>query len=293
MIQNHKVDVIIGGSTTGATLAVIPMVEKAGVPFISLADSVSIIDPVRKWVFKTSPTDAIACARIFLDMKKRGIKRVALISGDGGFGKSMRSHCLRLAKPFGLSIVADEVYKSDTRRFSAQLKRLRGNAKIQAVLNLGFASAPAHITQSYRKMKFKPPLYQSHGVATADYLEIAGKSADGVRMPVPPMIVADHLAADDPAKKVIATYRRYYEKRWESPASVYGSHAYDAMQIYVNAVRKIGSLDKIKVRQRIENTRGLVGASGIFRMSAANHLGLDISSFRMAEIKAGEWVLAD
>ena len=71
LIEQDKVDVIVGGSTTGETMAVVPLVEAAGMPFISLAGAVVIIEPVKKWVFKTPHTDRMACERIFLDMRGR------------------------------------------------------------------------------------------------------------------------------------------------------------------------------------------------------------------------------
>ena len=85
LIEQDKVDVIVGGTTTGATMAVVPLVEQAGVPFVSLAGAVVIIEPVKKWVFKTPHTDRMACEKIFVDMQARKIGKIALISGAGGF----------------------------------------------------------------------------------------------------------------------------------------------------------------------------------------------------------------
>ena len=82
---------IVGGSTTGETMAVVPLVEAAQIPFISLAGAVVIIEPVKKWVFKTPHTDRMACEKIFIDMQSRKLSKVALISGAGGFDKSMRA----------------------------------------------------------------------------------------------------------------------------------------------------------------------------------------------------------
>ena len=84
-------------------MAVVPLVERAHIPFISLAGAVVIIDPVKKWVFKTPHTDKMACAKIFEDMEKRGIKKIGMISGTGGFGKSMQGQCKALAPAYGTS----------------------------------------------------------------------------------------------------------------------------------------------------------------------------------------------
>src|SRR3990172_7395411 len=87
LIEQDKVDVIVGGTSTGETMAVIPLVEAAQIPFISLAGAGVIIEPVKKWVFKTPHTDRMACEKIFIDMQSRKLSKIALISGPGGFDK--------------------------------------------------------------------------------------------------------------------------------------------------------------------------------------------------------------
>lgn len=47
LVEDDEVVAIIGGSTTGATMAIMPVVEEAGVPFISLAGAIEITQPVR------------------------------------------------------------------------------------------------------------------------------------------------------------------------------------------------------------------------------------------------------
>jgi branched-chain amino acid transport system substrate-binding protein len=97
LLEQDKVDVIVGGSTTGTTMAAIPLAEQSGTPFVSLAGAVGIVEPVKKWVFKTPHTDRMACEKIFADMQSRRMTKLALISGTGGFDKSMRGECLKVA----------------------------------------------------------------------------------------------------------------------------------------------------------------------------------------------------
>jgi branched-chain amino acid transport system substrate-binding protein len=160
LIKKDKVDLIVGGSTSGSTLAVIPIVEKNKVPFISLAGSVKIIDPVKKWVFKMPHTDRMAAAKIFGDMKKRGITKVALISGDGGFDKSGRAQSLALAPEYGIEIVADESYSNKDTDMSTQLTKIRAT-DAQAILNFGFGTGPAIVTKNVRQLGIELPLSTS------------------------------------------------------------------------------------------------------------------------------------
>jgi branched-chain amino acid transport system substrate-binding protein len=291
LIEQDKVDVIVGGSTTGETMAVVPLVEQAGVPFISLAGAVVIIEPVKKWVFKTPHTDRMACEKIFVDMRARGASRVALISGAGGFDKSMRAECLKVAKNHGVEVVADETYGAADTDMTAQLTKIRQNAQVQAVLNAGFGQGPAIVTKNYRQIGMALPLYQSHGVASKEYIKLAGEAAEGVRLPAAALLVADKLADSDPQKPVVAHYTREYQARFKSDVSTFGGHAYDGLMLAVEAIRKAGSTDKAKVRDALESLKGYVGTGGIVNLSATDHMGLDLSAFRMLEVRKGDWTL--
>ncbi len=290
LIDIDRVDAIIGGSTTGAAISVLPIIEQAGIPFLALASSTELVSPVRKWVFKTSQTDRMACGKILSDMRKRNIRFIGIISGDGGFGRSMRAHCLDIAKNLQFKVIADELYRAQSRRVVDPLKRIKAKRNIQAVLNIGFGSSPAYVTQNFRKLGFEVALYQTHGVATQDFLDFAGTAAEGVRLPVAPLIIADKLPPNDPIKPVLSSYMQIYQKRWEVKPSVYGSHAFDAIRLYALAVRRARSLDREKIRQALESTDGYIGANGVVKMSAKDHLGLDFNAYRMVEIQGGQWV---
>jgi len=292
LIEQDKVDLIVGGSTTGETMAVVPLVEQAGIPFISLAGAVVIVEPVKKWVFKTPHSDRQACERIFVDMKARGTTKIALISGAGGFDKSMRAQCMQVAKAHGIEIVADESYGAGDTDMTAQLSKIKGTPGVQAVLNCGFGQGPAIVTKNYKQLGIAAPLYQSHGVASKGYIQLAGDAAEGVRLPAAALLVAEALPDSDPQKKVVLGYKRDYESRYKSDVSTFGGHAYDGLMIAVEALKKAGGTDKAKVRDAIESVRGFMGTAGAFNYSPTDHVGLDVAGFRMLEIRKGDWTLA-
>ena len=292
LIEQDKVDIILGGTTTGTTMAVVPLVELATMPFISMAGAVVIVEPVKKWVFKTPHTDRMACERIFTDMKGRKLTKIGMISGAGGFDKSMRAECLGVAKKFGIDIVADESYGAQDTDMTAQLTKIRNTAGIQAVVNPGFGQGPAIVTKNFRQLGMKIPLYQSHGVASKQFIELAGAAAEGVRLPAAALLVAEILPDNDKQKPVAVAYKKAYESRFKSEVSTFGGHAYDAFMIAVDAIKRSGSTDKAKVRDAIESTKGYVGTGGIVTMSATDHMGLDTAAFRMLEVKNGTWALA-
>ncbi|TXL67300.1 ABC transporter substrate-binding protein [Zeimonas arvi] len=291
LIEQDKVDVIVGGSTTGETMAAVPLVEQAQVPFISLAGAVVIIEPVKKWVFKTPHTDRMACEKIFTDMNARKLSKLALISGAGGFDRSLRAQCLAVAPKFGIEIVADESYGAADTDMTAQLTKIKSVPGVQAVMNCGFGQGPAIVTRNYRQIGLTLPLYQSHGVASKEYVKLSGGAAEAVRLPAAALLVGHLLADNDPQKSVVVDYKRDYEERFKSDVSTFGGHAYDGLMIAIEAIKRAGSSDRAKVRDEIEKTKGYVGTGGVVNMSPTDHMGLDLTAFRMLEIRNGDWVL--
>ena len=71
--------------------------------------------------------------------------------------------------------------------------------------------------------------------------------------------------------------------------STFGGHAYDGLNILVEAIKRADSTDGEKVRDEIEKTKGFIGTGGVVNMSPTDHMGLDLSAFRMIEIRNGDW----
>src|SRR5512139_2298459 len=291
LVEEDKIVAMVGGSTTGATLAMMPVFEDAKIPFISLAGAIQIIEPVRKFTFKTPHTDKMACEKIFGDLKSRALTTIALISGTDAFGKSMRDQCVAVAPKAGITIALEENYGPRDSDMTPQLTNIRNKAGIQAVINPGFGQGPAIVTRNYRQLGIALPLYQSHGVASKQFIELAGPAAEGVRLPAAALLVADKLAAGDPQKPVVENYSRTYKAKTGQAVSTFGGHAYDGFMILVEAMQRAKSADSTKVRDEIERTKGYVGTGGIVNMSATDHMGLDLSAFRVLEIRSGDWTL--
>ncbi|MBM22238.1 MAG: ABC transporter substrate-binding protein [Stappia sp.] len=293
LVEDDGVVAVVGGSTTGTTMAMIPVFEDAGIPFISLAGAVVVIDPVKEYTFKTPHTDKMACEKIFEDMQAKGIAKIGMISGTGGFGKSMRQQCMSVVGDYGIEVVADESYGPKDSDMTPQLTNIKNAEGIQAVANPGFGQGPAIVTRNYRQLGIEVPLYQSHGVASKSFIDLAGDAAEGVRLPASALLVADKLPDDDPQKKVVVDYKTTYEEATGQPVSTFGGHAYDGLMILVDAIKRAGSEEPQAIRDAIEETSGFMGTAGVVNMSANDHLGLDLTAFRMLEIKGGDWTLAD
>lgn len=292
LLSNDRVDVIVGGSTTATTMASIKLIDGAGVPFISLAGAVVIIDPVKKWVFKTAHTDRMAAEKVMQDMKKRGFSRLALLSESSGFGKSGRTQTLLAAELMGIEIVADETYGPKDTDVTAQLTNIKSNADAEALLVFGFGQGPAIVTRNYKQLGMTTPLYQSHGVASKAFLDLTGDAAEGMRLPVTGVLIADQLPAG-PQREVLEDFIADYSVKYGSEPSAFAGHAYDGLYLMVEAIKRAGTIDKAAIREALEATAGFVGITGEFNFSASDHLGLSLDAFHMVEVQNGAWQLID
>ena len=291
LIDDDKVDILVGGTTTGATMSAAPLVDKAGIPFISLAGAVVIVEPVKKWVFKTPHTDRMAAEKVFEDMKKRGISKVALLSESSGFGQSGKKETEGVAAKYGITLVANETYGPKDTDMSPQLTKIKNSAGVQAVFIFGLGQGPAIATKNYKQLGITLPLYHAHGVASEEFIKLAGPAAEGIRLPAAALLVASKLDAKDPQKPIVTAYSKAFSEKWKTDVSSFGGHAYDGLMLAVDAIRRAGSTDKAKVRDAIEATKGYIGTGGIVNMSATDHMGLDLTAFRMLEVKNGDWAL--
>lgn len=286
LVLQDGVDIIVGPSTTGSTMAMVPQIQSSKVPFISFAAATVIVDPVKPFVFKMPHSDTMAAQKVLGDMKKRGITKFALLSDTGGFGKSGHAETLKLAKTMGMTVSEDQSYGEKDSDMTPQLTKARSSGA-QAVFVFGTGQAPTIITKNLQQLGMKVPLYMSHGQASVEFIRIAGKASEGVRMPSPALLIADKLPANDPQRPVSIKYKKEYEDRFKTDVSTFGGYAYDGLMLAVDAIKRAGSTDKEKVRDAIEQTRNFVGVSGIYNMSATDHMGLTIDAFKMVEIKDG------
>ena len=280
LIEDDKVDFIVGGSTTGSTMAMAPLVEKAGVPFMSLAGAVVVVEPVKKWMFKASTTDRIAAERVLTDMKKRGIAKIALLSDTSGFGQSGKAQTEAVIGKYGVSLAANETYGAKDTDMTVQLAKIKANPDVQAIFVFGFGQGPAIVTKNIAQLAIKLPVYHAHGVGSDEFIKIAGPAAEGV------------IALGHDVRLIPPAYVKPYADRYKESVSMFGGQAYDNFMIVVEAIKRAGSADKAKVRDEIEKTAKFVLTGGEVNMSPTDHMGLDIWSLRMIEVKNGAWVEA-
>ena len=292
LLANDKVLAIVGPSTTGESMALVPILNNANTPLLSCAAGAPITQPAndRPWIFKTPQYDTSAVEAIYGYMKKHGISKVGIISISTGFGDAGRKALLAEAPKYGMTIVADEKYGPKDSDMTTQLVKIKA-AGAQAVINWSVGPGQVIVTKNWYALRMGIPLYQSHGWGSKKNIELAGKAAEGVIAPLGRLVVWDKLPNSDPQKALLKKFVHDYEARYKSDPGTFGGHAYDSIKIIVQALKKVGP-NKKKIKNYIETKiKNWPGTGGIFNMSKNDHCGLDKTAFEMVVVKNGDWAL--
>jgi len=313
LIERDNVLVVIGSSTTGESMAMVPICEQVETLMISMAAALSIVTPddemkrmeaskkpwlevpkkQRYWIFKVAPSDASAVEKIYIYCQAKKIKRVAFITFSAGFGVEGGRQLKRLAPKYGIEIVADELYGPKDTDMTAQLTKIKASPA-QAVINWSVGPTQVIVTKNWSDlgMRGKIPLIQSHGFGNKSNIKLAGGAAEGVITPLGRVLYAEKVDPKNPQKPVIMKYKTEYEKRFKSDVSTFGGHAYDAIMMVADALKAVGA-DKKGIRDYLETKiRNWPGTGGIYNMSPTDHTGFGADGFEMMEVVHGEWEFA-
>ena len=302
LITEHKVDIIIGSTTTPNSLAMIDAVAEAQTPMISMAASARIVEPQdakKRWVFKTPQNDIQMSLAIAEHMASAGVRTVGFIGFADAYGEGWFQEFTKAVELKKLRVVASERYARTDTSVTGQILKLM-SAQPDAILIAG-SGTPAVLPQRTLKERgYAGKLYQTHGVANADFLRVGGKDVEGTFLPAGPVLVAEQLPASHPVRKSALAYVAAYEAaHGKGSVSTFGGHAWDA-GLLMSAAAPV-ALKKARpgtpefraaLRDAIEQVRELPGAHGIFSMSAADHLGLDQRARVMVRIDKGTWKYA-
>jgi len=290
LIDEKKVLAILGPSTSGETMAIKNICQEGETILLSCAAAETIVNPVASYVFKTPQKDSDAARRIGQTMKDMGITKIGVVTSNAGFGVAGGKQLAAIIPEYGITIAIAETYDKQETDLTGVLTKLKGE-DVQAVVNWSIVPAQSLVAKNMKQIGLNVPLFQSHGFGNIKYVEAGGEAANGTIFPAGRLLVADALADDHPQKKVLTEYKTDYESRHQEDASTFGGHAYDALTILVEGIRKAQSTETAKVRAAIETLQGVVGTGGVFNFSADDHNGLDRNAFEMLTVKDGKFAI--
>ncbi len=230
-------------------------------------------------------------------MQKHGVKSIGFIGFNDPYGDNWLKVFSGLADKALIKVVAVERYGRTDQSVAGQTLKLIA-AKPDAILVAG-VGGPAVLPQAtLRDQGYKGTIYQTHGVATDDFIRLGKEKVEGTVLAAGPMLVIDEIADSNPVKKVALDYIGRYEKQFGQKPATFGANTWDAGILLERAVPV--ALRKAKpgteafrtaLRDAIEQEKEVVGCQGVFNMSPTNHNGMDERARVLVVVRDGKFRL--
>ena len=298
-VTENSADIIFGSSAVPTALAIAEVATETKTPQIALAP-VELADAKKAWVFIVPQHNAVMAQALAQHMKAAGVKTLGFIGFADGYGEGWAREMAKAAEAAGIRMAPSERYNRTDTSVTGQVVKLV-SANPDAILIAGSGTPAALPQTALAERNYKGRIYQTHGAANKEFIRVGGKAVEGAVLPVGPVVVASQLPDSHPSKKVALDYTRLYEEKYGAGSvSSFGAHMWDAYKLFEAAVPvalKSGQPGTPAFRQAlrdaIESGREVVGAHGVFNMSATNHYGHDDRARVLVKIDKGDWKLLD
>jgi branched-chain amino acid transport system substrate-binding protein len=293
-VYEDEVVALVMGSTAAVSLAVAEVAEEAEVPYISMAQSPSIIsDPdtggVRFWVFKVAQGNDDVAEWQVKRLTQMGASSVCYLYENTEYGRDCYESSSSALSQAGIQNVFEGTFERTDTEFPqvAGIEAAGCDAVVVGAIPPGAANAHAAIRAALPDI----PILHGHGVCTANFISAGGEAVEGAEMPCSAVIIAEEVPADNPARETFLDFKSAYEDFTRGPVSAFGGHAYDALYWVVEALETLPeglslAEQRTSVRDYIENNiEGWPGTAGVFYLSAEDHFGLDYTSFTWFKVE--------
>ncbi len=266
LVADEKVDVLIGGYTSGVTLAQLPHISAAKMIYLGVgAASPSITNKVKtdydnyKYIFRVGPINAAHQARGLVDyisnfvIGELGYKKLAIVGENAKWVQDLLPVLTKGAKEVGAEIKLSEVFDTQTSDFSPLLAKVKSSGAQYMIVMVSHGSSDIFAKQWHDAQV--PVPYGGIDVKSMDgdfYSRIGGKSISQV---------AANFAVRAPLTKKTVAFFDDFKKRSPNYPVYTAFFAYDAVLLYADAVKRAGSFDNDKVIKELEKTKheGIAG----------------------------------
>jgi branched-chain amino acid transport system substrate-binding protein len=286
LIEQDGVVAILGASGTGQSMAMRGDIQRAGIPQISMAGGTVITDTFDPLVFQTPWSNRIVVPFVLKAMQAAGVKKVAVLSDSGGYGKDGLAVIEEEAPKAGMTIVASETFNPGDTDLSTQLTKIK-SSDADSILLWTAGKEAALAVKGARDLGIELPLYGGSGQARKEFGAAAGAASDGFVFGTGRSLIASNWASDPEELKVVSDFAERYEASYGEQPDIFAGHAFDALNILVDGLKRAGADGDL--RDAIEATNGLVGFGGRYSFTPTNHNGLTEKDLALYRFEGGAW----
>jgi branched-chain amino acid transport system substrate-binding protein len=272
---------VIGSGFSSVGLAVAPIVEREKIPYISMASSAAQVTPAKPYYYMTTATSRLFAYSMAIHLRKIGIRRIALMTDNGGFGREGERNVKELARRFGFQIVEEITFPlTGSTSFTAELNRVK-NSNAQALWLWNATSLAVTIAKEARSLRLSQRLVLTGGNASPQYLGPACPETNGAFINTYLGPVAQFLPRSNPSRPIALRLNRLIRKQ----GSTFNYDGYTAVNMFRTAMLR-GGFNREAINRSLESRmRGFVGPGGRYNYSRVNHSGLGVNSMVVSQVR--------
>ncbi|MBV8191301.1 MAG: ABC transporter substrate-binding protein [Alphaproteobacteria bacterium] len=297
LIEENKVDLVIGTATAASSNAMVAVANELKVPLLAISPiTVAPSDTGERWAI-CIPQPPSLMVKVVIDRAKRdGVKKMAYIGFVDAWGDLVYNGAKKPAEDDGIQITTNERYaRTDTSVTGQVLKMLA--TKPDAVLLGGAATQGALPPLTLAERGYKGPLYGTPALLNTDFIRIGGKAVEGVQVSAGPVIVAEQLPDTHFSKKISMTFREDYQKaNGAPPTDGFSAYSFDSWLIFLDAAKRAMAKAKpgtpefrTALRDAIFTTKDVVGTHAIYNFKPGESYGVDERSLVLVRLVNGQW----
>jgi branched-chain amino acid transport system substrate-binding protein len=270
---------VVGSGFSSSGLAVAPIIEREKLPYISMASSVAQVTPAKPYYYMTTATSRLFAYSMAFQLRKLGIRRIALIADNGGFGREGVRNVDELSRRFGFQIVERIIFPLTSTTFQAELTRVK-NSNAQALWLWNATTLAVTITKEAKQLGLRQRLVLTGGNASVQYLQPACPQNANALINSYLGPVAKYLPRRNPSRPIALRVDRGLGKQ----GSTFNYDGYTAVRMFRTAMLS-GGFSRDGINNALETKmRGFVGPGGRYYYSAQNHSGLGLKSMVVSKI---------
>lgn len=296
LVEEDKVDILMGTSGVPAAIAMAQVGRDAKVPMIGLTPIQ--LDPAENpWVFTVAQPTQLMIDAVVERMKKDGIKTVGYIGFSDAWGDLVYNALMKAAPAAGIKVLGNERYARADASVTGQVLKLIA-MKPDGVMTGGAGTPGALPFLALTERGFKGPMYGQHGLINPDFVRVVGAAGQGALMPTGPVIVAEQLPDNYPTKKIALDFRAIFQKVNNAPTSdAFSAYSFDGWLVFTDAAARAkgepGTPEfRLSLRDAIGSTKEVVGTHGVYNFKPGDLYGVDQRARVIVKLDNGQWKLA-
>jgi branched-chain amino acid transport system substrate-binding protein len=298
LVQEEKVDVLIGTSGVPGTVAMAVVAAETKTPMISLTPSTQPPSPNGQWLISIPQPPPLMVAAVVERMKKDNVKRVAYIGFSDSWGDLVYDALMKNAPASSIEVLTNERYaRADTSVTGQTLKIIAAHPDAVITGGSGTPGALPYIALAERG--YKGNLYGTHALINPDFVRVGGSAVEGVIAPTGPVIVAEQLPDSNPTKLPSLAFRETYQKVNNSPTGdAFSAYSFDAWLVLLDAAKRAllkaqpGTEEfRAAFRDAMETSSEIVGSHGVYNFKPGGFFGVDERARVLVQLQKGKWTL--